>query len=66
MKGDAILSVHRGDLREVAELWRNGATELIGVELPESDNDAMRIIEFASCSQRFYNNNAKSEIIRSK
>ena len=32
MEGDVILSVQRGELREVAELRWNGAIELIRVE----------------------------------
>jgi len=41
MEGDAILSVQSGELREIAELRWDGATELIRVEVPESGNDAM-------------------------
>jgi len=32
--GDAILSIQRGELREVAELRWDGATELIEGDLP--------------------------------
>ena len=35
IEGDAILSVQPLQLREVAELRWNGATELIRVEVPE-------------------------------
>jgi len=35
MEGDAILSVQPEQLREVAELWWDGASELILVEIPE-------------------------------
>jgi len=45
MAGDATLSVHIDDHREVAELRWDGATELIVVEVPENDNDAMGTIE---------------------
>ena len=41
MEGDATLSVQVFQLREVAELRWDGATELIRVEVPESGNDAM-------------------------
>ena len=36
VEGDATLSVQIGELREVAELRWDSATELIQVELPES------------------------------
>jgi len=53
MEGDAILSVQIGELREVAELWWNGASELIRVEVPgKTGNDAMIPIEDASYSQQ--------------
>jgi len=48
-EGDAILSVQPSEHREVAELRRDGATELIEVEVPA--NDAMRTIEAASYTQ---------------
>jgi len=35
VEGDAILSVQRGKLSEVAKLRWDGATELIRVEVPE-------------------------------
>jgi len=36
MEGDAILSVQLLQLREFAELWWNGAIELIRVDGPET------------------------------
>jgi len=50
MEGDATLSVQIDEHREVAELRWDGATELIRVEAPESDNDAMSTIKDASYS----------------
>ena len=35
MEGDATMSVQIGDLREVAELRWDGASEIIRVEVPE-------------------------------
>jgi len=35
MEGDVILSVQRGELREVSELRWDGALELIRLEVPE-------------------------------
>ena len=45
MEGDVILSIQIGEHRELAELRWDGAIELIRVELPESDNDALTTIE---------------------
>jgi len=37
MEGDAILSVQPSELREVAELRWDAATELIRIEVPERE-----------------------------
>jgi len=47
MECDVILSVQRGELIKVAKLRWDGASELIRVEVPESDNDAMKTFEDA-------------------
>ena len=56
MEGDATLSVQIDEHREVAELGWDGAIELIRVEVPESDNDAMSTIKDRQYSQMIKNN----------
>jgi len=50
------LSAQIDEHREVAELGWDGAIELIRVEVPESDNDAMSTIKDRQYSQMIKNN----------
>jgi len=62
MEGDFILSVQRGELREVAELRWNGAIEPIRVEVPKRptithrEQLTMRNIQITDYNKRIMSN----------